>query len=635
MRDERVAEPEPVLQDAPRAVAPEWQGSPNARRDVVQQLIDDRARPRHASDGGGRAWLEANPEGGGLEAHVGTSDRFVIVFEAGPLGIAQGGSLFWQVPLQWGWSPPQLEQREAPGFTVLTTDAPGVTLAPALVAENLLGIRVTGRALVAGEHVRIDYGAGPARAAVDRFAERRSTFLVGVDGDGDGVRAWLQRSPEFVVSAGPPALLVVHLPATARPGETLSLRIAVLDANGNTGVDFEGALHLELPVGLEGPTELAIPAAARGVAHAELHAARSGTFVVHANGPAGLVAESNPLVIDPNGPLVLFGDIHGHSGSSDGTGTAEDYYRYARDVAALDVAALTDHDHWGAPFLDESPEHWREIEETTQRFYEPGRFVTILGYEWTSWIYGHRHVLHFEETAPIRSFVDESFDTPTKLWAALRGTAALTFAHHSAGLPIATDWSVPPDPELEPVTEIASIHGSNESADTQYPVMGMIPGNTVRDALTRGYRLGLVGSGDSHNGHPGLVQLPSNESGGVAGILATARTREAVLEALRARRVYATNGPRIVLQVKVDGAPMGSSLRAGAGHRVLVRAMGTQEIRRVELVTSEGVLWRMPGHGRAFRFESELPVFERGSWFYARVWQSHGGVAWSSPFFFE
>ena len=75
----------------------------------------------------------------------------------------------------------------------------------------------------------------------------------------------------------------------------------------------------------------------------------------------------------------------------------------------------------------------------------------------------------------------------------------------------------------------------------------MIPGNTVRDALERGYRLGFVGSGDSHDGHPGLVHLASGGSGGLAGILAKARTREAVLEALRARRVYATNGPRIVL----------------------------------------------------------------------------------------
>ncbi|MGH9337934.1 MAG: DUF3604 domain-containing protein, partial [Vicinamibacteria bacterium] len=94
-------------------------------------------------------------------------------------------------------------------------------------------------------------------------------------------------------------------------------------------------------------------------------------------------------------PRILWGDLHGHSQLSDGTGTPEDFFLYARDVAALDVVALTDHDHWGMVFLDANPGLWKTIEETARRFDEPGRFVALLGYEWTSWIHGHRHVLYF------------------------------------------------------------------------------------------------------------------------------------------------------------------------------------------------------------------------------------------------
>ena len=36
-----------------------------------------------------------------------------------------------------------------------------------------------------------------------------------------------------------------------------------------------------------------------------------------------------------NGPRILWGDLHGHSNFSDGTGLPEDYFVYARDVAAL------------------------------------------------------------------------------------------------------------------------------------------------------------------------------------------------------------------------------------------------------------------------------------------------------------
>ena len=131
----------------------------------------------------------------------------------------------------------------------------------------------------------------------------------------------------------------------------------------------------------------------------------------------------------------------------------------------------------------------------------------------------------------------------------------------------------------------------------------MIEGNTVRDALARGYRLGLVGSGDSHDGHPGLVQLADGASGGLAGVFARDLTRESVLAALRARHVYATNGPRIVLQVTLDGRPMGSIVPAGSGGTLAVEVAAPGPIEAVELVTREGVVeppsGRRPAEPRA------------------------------------
>jgi hypothetical protein len=608
-------------------------GAPNANRALAAELVAERTRARHPADGGGRAWLEAGPAGGVRASEPG---RYVFVYEAGTLGVASGGTLLLQVPPYWGWSTPQPDEPDAPGFTQVSTEAAGVVLAPETVDHGLLAIRIGGRALAAGERIRIDYGAGPAGAVADRFAERESRFFFGVDGDGDGVRAWIAEPPAVDVAPGPAARLVLHLPATARPGEPFVLRAAALDAAGNAGAAFEGTLRLALPPGVEGPAELAFAAGARGLARAELRLPSFGIVRVRAEGPEGLAAESNPCVVTPDGPRVLFGDLHGHSNLSDGTGTPEDFYAYARDVAALDVAALTDHDHWGIPFLDETPAHWRRIEAAALGFHEPGRFVTLLGYEWTSWIFGHRHVLHFADAAELRSSIDERFDTPAELWAALEGAPALTFAHHSAGEPVATDWTVAPDPVLEPVTEIVSVHGSSESFDSPRPVQGMLEGNTVRDALARGWRLGLIGSGDSHDGHPGLAHLASPGSGGLAGILAPRATREDVLEALRARRVFATNGPRIVLDVTLDGEPMGATLAAGAGKTLAVRIAAPGPLQAVELIGPAGVLAATQAEGeRSLAFEAEAPALEAGAFLYVRVRQRDGGAAWSSPFFFE
>ncbi|MDX1650016.1 MAG: DUF3604 domain-containing protein, partial [Myxococcota bacterium] len=180
-----------------------------------------------------------------------------------------------------------------------------------------------------------------------------------------------------------------------------------------------------------------------------------------------------------------------------------------------------------------------------------------------------------------------------------------------------------------------SVHGSSEAPDAPMPVRGGIPGNWVRDALERGYALGFVGSGDSHDGHPGLAHLAA-PSGGVAGILAEARTREAVLAALRARRSYATNGPRILLLVTLDGEPMGSTIAPRRTHRLAVRAAGTAPIRAAELVVpGAGVVERVSGDGgRELAFETELAAAGAGVALYVRLLQDDGGAAWSSPFFF-
>jgi hypothetical protein len=607
-------------------------GSPTARHDVHAQLVEDAATQRHPSDGGGRGWLAEDP--GPLRA--GEKARFVVLYEAGPLGIAVGGTLYFQGPAFWGWVPPQLGDRWGRGYTEVSSEAAGVELRAQALERGLLAIGIAGRALAPGERVRIVYGAGPAGVRVDRYAERGQPLWLQVDGDGDGVRGTVLDSPRVDILPGPPERLVLTLPSTARPGESVRLVAAVLDAEGSAGVETEGEIVFdEVPEGLPVPARLGLPAAARGRAKASVVAAAPGLYRLRARGPGGLEAESNPLLVSADVRRVLWADLHGHSALSDGTGTPEDYYRYARDVAALDVAALTDHDHWGMPFLDASPELWREIVDTTRAFHEPGRFVTILGYEWTSWVHGHRHVLHFEDEAEIRSCIDPEHDSPRELWGALRGRPALTFAHHSAGGPVATDWSIPPDPELEPVTEIVSVHGSSEALDSPQPIYSPVPGNFVRDVLTRGYRLGFVGSGDSHDGHPGLVHVAARAWGGVAAILAEERTREAVLAALRARRVYATNGPRILVDVRLGGQPMGS--RIGPGTQPLeLRVVAPRPIDRVDVVRDGLVTRAFPGEGRReLEVRDVVPDLRSGEQLYLRVVQEDDGAAWISPFFVE
>ena len=608
----------------------EW--SPGAQPEIVRSLREDLARTRHPSDGGGRAWLEEGPD----PIQAGGLGTWTLVYEAGPDGIAVGGMLFLQVSPFWGWSTPQVETDQAPGYTAVSTEAEGVVLEAETLGQQLLGIRVGGRPLASGERVRIVYGAGPRGARADRYAERASRFWISVDGDGDGARGLLPDSPVTDVAPGAPERLVLTLPSVARPGEALSLTVAVLDGAGNGWPVVEGEIALDAAGGASLPATVALGPEDRGRAVVEVTARTEGTVSVEAHGPGRLQGVANPLVVSPTLPRVYWGDLHGHSGLSDGTGTPEDYYRYARDIAALDVAALTDHDHWGMQALSQTAELWEGIREQARAFHEPGRFITLLGYEWTSWLHGHRHVLYFEDEGRVLSSVDPAFESPLQLWEALRGERALTIAHHTAGGPIATNWEIPPDPELEPVTEVASVHGSSEAADSPRVIYDPVAGHFARDALDRGYRLGFVGSGDGHDGHPGLSHLAS-PSGGLVAILADELTREAVLEALRARRVYATNGPRIVLHTTLDGVPMGAALAGRGPARTLeVLAVAPEVLERIDLVRSGQVVRTFAGTGaREMHVTEPVAGLESGEYLYVRVVQADGGAAWSSPFFVD
>ena len=618
-----------------RAVA--HQGPATAKWETVDAIRASLAVEHGPADGGGRAWLER--EGQAPHAVSSTPDRFTLVYEAGPQGVATGGRVYLQVSPFWQWSTPQVLDPDARGYTEVRASDPEIRLEPETLDQQLLGIRVAGRPLVAGDRITIVYGAGLAGAMPDRYAERDSPFWFAVDGDGDGTRKLLEDPPTIDVKPGQAAMLWLHVPTVVRPGEKFRVALAIVDGWGNAGVEVTGEARFEdVPEGIELPAVVRFEPEHAGKRTVEGVAREPGVFRLKAR-IVNELATSNPLVVSAEGPRVFWGDLHGHSNYSDGTGVPEEYFVYARDVSGLDVAALTDHDHWGMLPLYQRPELWQEIERRTREFHQPGRFVTLLGYEWTNWIHGHRHVLYFDDSGPVLPWSDPRYETPAQLWAALAGRRALTFAHHSAGGPIAVNWDFAPDPRFEPVTEVVSIHGSSESADTPNPIHAGVPGHYVREALDRGYRLGFIGSGDRHDGHPGAYQIEP-PMGGLAAIVADELTREGVLAALQARRVYATNGPRMLLRFAVGPHRMGEIVALGKNEklsdRLFVQVVAETPLAGVELVRSGKLVDGVALDGELeVALDRELKDLAPGEYVYVRAVQQDGGAAWSSPIYFS
>jgi hypothetical protein len=128
-------------------------------------------------------------------------------------------------------------------------------------------------------------------------------------------------------------------------------------------------------------------------------------------------------------------------------------------------------------------------------------------------------------------------------------------------------------PALEPVVEIYSDWGRFEWL--------------LEDALKQGYKVGFVANSDGHKGRPGASHPGASTFGaygGVTCVLAEALNREAIFDAIKARRCYAvTAAQRIHVELAVNGLPMGAEGRADGPVTIAGRVVGTGPIERVDV----------------------------------------------------
>jgi hypothetical protein len=320
---------------------------------------------------------------------------------------------------------------------------------------------------------------------------------------------------------------------------------------------------------------------------------------------------------------AYFGDLHMHSNlSRDRMGynaSPDQSFRMVYDVAGLDFAGLSDH----AEHFRESG--WWTVTKHADLWNQPGRFVALPGYEWTSREYGHKNVF-FQDTAQADpgALLDARGHTPEELWQHLGERRAVTIPHHVSSGPAGaepTDWGFRND-HFQRLVEIFQRRGNYEFDGAPFPppAPSFTPGHSVRAALDQGHRLGIIASPD-HRGGLGL-----------AGVWASALTREAIFEALHARRTFGTTGARLDLWMTVNGAPQGSEITTGGAVRVEATVHGTVPGLELTLVSNGEEVARQRFEGTAARFEWKDPRPPDGTrYYYLRARQTDGHLGWSSP----
>jgi hypothetical protein len=495
------------------------------------------------------------------------------------------------------------------------------------------------RALVAGDRLCVSFRFDEhVRVPVVAIRYLVPLFLV------DENDVWHVEEPMVVSVVGAPAVrLCADVPSIVLGGHLL-LRVSALDQYGNLDPTFSDDLVCTL-----GGQEVRLRASEGRAESRALAVPFEGMHRVKLHGLTSRIeAVSNCFLVDPafDGRRLVWGDFHGHSISSDGIGTMDEHYAYARDVRFMDVAALTDHDNQiianGA---------WPLIQQTARRWTDPGSFVVLPGYEWAQPYeaernYGHKN-LYFRtyEDNPLLSgdAADATgAETPDGLYAGLTPEQCVIVSHHPAyDSWMWTDWDLLRG-DREEVIEVYSMHGASDEVDTIKPLPDFNAGRFILPNLRArpGLRLGFVGGSDTHAGliaqdfHPDRAAPEVRRwfkpyRGGLTAFLVHELTLDGVLDALRGRRTYATTGEKLLLLVEVNGHLFQPEVTGGKAS-LRVRFGGSAPVRRLEVYRNAQRCHLLEDLDETFEYHWEDPCSEPPAFYFVRVTQTDDQIAWSA-----
>lgn len=315
---------------------------------------------------------------------------------------------------------------------------------------------------------------------------------------------------------------------------------------------------------------------------------------------------------------LVFGDLHGHT-ENDAIGTVDMYYAHGLLVTGMDFVASTNHD-FSPDFLTQS--EWALTQALAGVYNKIPERVAFSGWEWTTAPAdargGHRAMYFLADSGPLHRSTTTTSNNVEKLFRLLRGVDVILQPHHRG-------WEGY-DPKLQPVFEITSAWREPREEGAELKAQGKV--RSAWEAIERGYRVGFVGSGDTHWLGPG-------EDNGITGAYVKELSREGVFEAIRSRRVFASTGARMLLDFRVNGTFMGGETRAAGPPRVDVSVTGEADLERIEVVRDHRIVYAAPGSSPVATFvfvdRAERPPDRKTSYYYVRVTQKDQTRAWSSP----
>lgn len=334
---------------------------------------------------------------------------------------------------------------------------------------------------------------------------------------------------------------------------------------------------------------------------------------------------------------IVRGEFHRHteiSPDGGGDGALEDMWRYALDAAAMDWLGCGDHDNGSGREYT-----WWLTQKTTDIFHHPPRFFPVFSYERSvRYPDGHRNVMFAERGIRVLPrLAPQEGEPPKQNGVSVKDTPMLyeylkhfngICASHTSATDMGTDWR-DGDPVAEPVVEI--YQGARQNYEhrgaprsprgPEDAIGGWRPLGFVWRAFMRGYKLGFQSSSDHGSTHISYGMVFVEEP-----------SRHAVVDGFRRRHCYGATD-NILLVVTAGDHLMGDEFRSTEPIEIKVRVVGTAPIRQVDIIKDFTYVYAVQPHTTEVEFAWRDRQIERGktSWYYVRVIQVDGQLAWASP----
>jgi hypothetical protein len=200
-------------------------------------------------------------------------------------------------------------------------------------------------------------------------------------------------------------------------------------------------------------------------------------------------------------------------------------------------------------------------------------------------------------------------------------------ASHTSATNMGTDWR-DNDPDVEPVVEIYQGHrhnyelpGAPRSPTRETQIGGFEPDGFVSLALAKGYKLGFQASSD---------HVSSHISYGI--LLAEDASRQGIIDAFKKRHCYGATD-NILVEVRSGEHLMGDAFDTNQRPTLAIRVRGTQPVAKIHVLRDCKYIHTAEPKQDDVKLsftDADAPA-GKTSYYYIRVEQVDGNLAWSSP----